>query len=47
MNILEAMADPNVFAPHFRGPSWKAWKAALAAIFALPIGHVPGLHRAL
>jgi phage terminase large subunit-like protein len=32
------MADPNVFAPHFKGPSWKAWKAALAALFALPMG---------
>ena len=37
MNILEAMDDPNVFAPHFKGPSWKPWKAALAAIFALPM----------
>jgi hypothetical protein len=37
MNILEAMADPNVFAPHFKGSSWKPWKAALAAIFALPM----------
>jgi hypothetical protein len=26
-----------VFAPHFTGPSWKPWKAALAAIFALPM----------
>jgi hypothetical protein len=38
MNILDAMADPNIFAPHFRGASWQAWKAALAAIFALPMG---------
>jgi hypothetical protein len=37
MNILEAMADPNVFAPHFKSSSWKPWKAALAAIFALPM----------
>ncbi len=37
MNILQAMADPNIFAPHFRGSSWKAWKAALAALFALPM----------
>jgi hypothetical protein len=37
MNIFEAMADPNVFAPHFKGLSWKPWKAALAAIFALPM----------
>ncbi len=37
MNILEAMDDANVFAPHFKGPSWKPWKAALAAIFALPM----------
>jgi hypothetical protein len=46
MNILEAMADPNVFAPHFRGPSWKAWKSALAAMGCRP-GHLPRLHRAL
>ena len=37
INILEALDDPNVFAPHFRGASWKPWKAALAAIFALPM----------
>ena len=37
MNILDAMRDPNIFAPHFRGSSWKAWKVALAALFALPM----------
>lgn len=39
MNILQAADDPNLFAPWFadRG-SWKAWRAFLAALFALPMG---------
>ena len=37
MDILQALDDPHIFAPHFRGSSWKPWKAALAAIFALPM----------
>jgi len=37
MNILEAMDDPELFAPHFRGDTWHAWKAWLAALFALPM----------
>ena len=38
MNILEALDDENLFAPHFRGPSWASWRAFLAALFALPMG---------
>jgi hypothetical protein len=37
MNILEAMRDPNLFAPWFlRDPAtWAAWRAFLAGLFAL------------
>ncbi len=31
MNILEALDDPSLFGPHFRGPSWAAWRAFLTA----------------
>src|SRR5262249_11012037 len=38
MNILEAIDDPNLFAPWFRDSStWTAWRAFLAALFALPM----------
>ena len=38
MDILSACSDPQVFAPAFRDPStWKAWRAYLAALFALPL----------
>jgi hypothetical protein len=37
MTLIEALDDPALFGPHFRGDSWKPWKAALAAIFALPM----------
>ncbi len=37
MNVLQALNDPHIFAPHFRGASWTPWKAALAALFALPM----------
>ncbi len=36
MNLLQALEDPNLFAPHFKGPSWKAWKAFLRALFGEP-----------
>ena len=26
MNILEALDDEHLFAPHFTGESWSAWK---------------------
>ena len=35
MNILEALDDEHLFAPHFTGESWSAWKGFLAALFAL------------
>ena len=37
MNILEALDDPALFAPHFRGDTWGPWRAFLAALFALPM----------
>lgn len=38
MNILEAIDDPNLFAPWFRDrATWRAWLAFLAALFALPM----------
>lgn len=37
MTILDALADPNLFAPLFRPTgSWTAWRAFLAAVFGLP-----------
>ena len=47
MNILEALDDENLFAPHFRGPSWASWRAFLAALFALAMGaDAAALYRA-
>ena len=37
MNILQAIDDPKVFAPFFRGPTWDAWRVFLAALFGLPL----------
>jgi hypothetical protein len=38
MNIVTAMADPAVFGSQFRDAStWVAWRAFLAALFALPM----------
>ena len=39
MSILADLDDPNVYAPHFRGgaASWAAWRAFLAALFAMPM----------
>ena len=37
MNIIEALDDPSLFAPHFRGDTWGPWRAFLAALFALPM----------
>lgn len=37
MTILEAMNDGQMFAPFFRGESWNAWRAHLAAKRALPM----------
>jgi hypothetical protein len=35
LNVLEALDDPALFAPHFKGTSWGAWRAFLASLFAL------------
>ena len=39
MNIIEAMRDPELFAPWFKKDAgeWAAWEAFLAALFALPM----------
>jgi hypothetical protein len=38
VNILDAVRDPNLFEPWFRDPgTWSAWRAFLAAAFALPM----------
>jgi hypothetical protein len=37
ISILRAMSDPKLFAPWFRGKSWDAWRAFLAALFGLPM----------
>ena len=36
--ILQVLDDPNLFAPHFKGDTWRAWRAFLAALYALPMG---------
>jgi hypothetical protein len=35
MNILQACADPQLFAPWFARGEWSAWRAFLAALFGL------------
>ena len=37
MTILDAMRDRALFGPWFDAPSWGAWFAFLAALFALPM----------
>jgi hypothetical protein len=37
MTLLDALDDPKVFAPFFKGPTWDAWGAFLCALFALPM----------
>jgi hypothetical protein len=37
MNILDALDDPKVFAPFFKGPTWNAWRVFLKALFAIPM----------
>jgi hypothetical protein len=37
VNIIDAIDDPQVFAKHFRGGTWDAWRAFLCALFALPV----------
>lgn len=38
LTLLDAIADPKLFAPFFRHPdSWIAWRAFIAAAFGLPM----------
>jgi hypothetical protein len=37
LNIVEAMDDPALFGPWFHDPSWRPWRAFLAAMFGLPM----------
>ena len=38
MNILQAIADPNLFAAWFKDlTTWAAWRTFLAALFGLPV----------
>jgi len=36
-DILAALDDADLFAPHFKGESWVAWRAFLKALFGLPL----------
>lgn len=37
LTILDALDDPNLFAPHFAGDTWQPWRSFLAALFGLPL----------
>ena len=37
MKITQALDDPKVFGPFFRGPTWAPWRVFLAALFAQPM----------
>ena len=37
MTILDALRDPQLFAPHFAEGHWDAWEAFLATLFGLPM----------
>jgi hypothetical protein len=36
-DVVDAMNDPRLFEPWFRGPTWDGWRAVLKAAFALPM----------
>lgn len=36
LSLDQALDDPHLFAPHFRGPSWAPWRTILRAIEASP-----------
>lgn len=45
--ILEALDDSDLLGPHFRGSTWDAWRAFLAALFGLPMDDAQlGAYRA-
>jgi hypothetical protein len=37
MDIVQTIADPNLFQPWFAGGSWANWRTVLKGIFALPM----------
>jgi hypothetical protein len=37
VDIIQALDDDKLFGPLFRGPTWRAWRVFLKALFALPI----------
>src|SRR5690242_18724229 len=37
INLIEAMDDPNLFEPWFRGPTWHPWRTILKAANGLPL----------
>jgi hypothetical protein len=37
IDIIAALDDPALFGPLFKGESWAAWRAFLAALFGLPM----------
>lgn len=46
MTILEALDDPALFGPHFKGATWTAWRVFLAALFALGFDDAAGSYLA-
>ena len=46
MNILDALDHPQLFKKWFEAPTWEAWRAFLAALFALPMSEPQlGIYR--
>jgi len=46
MNILDALDHPQLFKKWFDAPTWEAWRAFLAALFALPMSEQQlGIYR--
>jgi hypothetical protein len=37
VNIVETMADAELFVPWFTGSSWNSWRVALKGAYALPM----------
>jgi hypothetical protein len=43
LTLRKALADPNLFGPHFADTSWDPWKVFLDALFAEVVSDEPGL----
>jgi hypothetical protein len=37
ISVVDAMNSPQLFGPHFAGPSWDTWRACIKATFAEPM----------